>query len=1039
MSGWLQFRSPQWKNDDDKTQKNENSSNQSALIDSVLNHVKENVTLGQIDVTSLACQKARFVISPGIESPDRTIQYHQPPNFDNSSHSHEPSDFFSPEASQNTKSQILINNFQVNETPIMATTWQLNECTDEFSSGHNQHILRNQLTECNLSVSASLDSAGPSRPQAHENNINTLSNEPQGEKVKDSNATDEELTDNPSCEKKSLRWKPHDEWEFNEISARHSHGNGSNSMINSDDSSSLNFQEFRLQDDHRSKATLDNCDGQNSYDGEEERSLEQEVNDDSSTHSCPYHKLDGLLSQSDGTPEDLSVLSRSNLKRLKSPLLSPQKDELSVSCNETGKSFLINNSCISLERESTSPPRPEDSYLNQLYLKKKTVLNTESNFSGRQVDGYTAGHEHEGCSNNNNGCDSEYLKSDYFQHVQGNPIYDQPKAVFSLNPGEKANENRPSNNQDDAFEEDECSTVCDNRSFSVRAAQIFTKENSMAENLAERSDFQEPATLQNDKILYSSQSPNDQSFYSESNSSEAEISKYFKSAEKKRTGSSHRNPVDSFDTHLLTTPGTSLLQVCGRNEVDFDHDQKFNFQAQPSIPCSKDVHNETFAATTDPSVNSDVFSGLDLATKTGNKLNQACSLDLVMEHSDKKMLNIYARAASAPPFNKSPSFISLDSPKLASQNYSQIQSKTSKKSFSQSPIFDKSASMVPEQQNALHTTLSSNFLISKRVANSPWQASVVKTPSKLQNSYIPSSPSNTTISEGVLQAASPGSSFAKASTGRSVLLRSQRSDLSQRLNEQQLRHVVKETQSAPKHLELAASSEPKIQEEFANQFLSSPESASNPKLCTSGEAKIFTSHNQSNSLFSHVMNGPSMSRLQDQSLALLTPNQSYGLDFSSPVQVKDWSINHPPGHPRWITKADSGSETNVYLNSQAPYKLNDNRDETRNKVPVHIWNPSDESHISYWDERLLEDSPVKHRQPDGVHVIPETSSQASVVTTSQANLSGQFFAPKAGDLNLKSHHNVQRGSEPSAYPIVIHEGFGAEGAQSHLLCHNLPM
>ncbi|KAI8445647.1 hypothetical protein BY996DRAFT_1909758 [Phakopsora pachyrhizi] len=179
MSGWLQFRSPQWKNDDDKTQKNENSSNQSALIDSVLNHVKENVTLGQIDVTSLACQKARFVISPGIESPDRTIQYHQPPNFDNSSHSHEPSDFFSPEASQNTKSQILINNFQVNETPIMATTWQLNECTDEFSSGHNQHILRNQLTECNLSVSASLDSAGPSRPQAHENNINTLSNEPQ--------------------------------------------------------------------------------------------------------------------------------------------------------------------------------------------------------------------------------------------------------------------------------------------------------------------------------------------------------------------------------------------------------------------------------------------------------------------------------------------------------------------------------------------------------------------------------------------------------------------------------------------------------------------------------------------------------------------------------------------------------------------------------------------------------------------------------------------------------------------------------------------
>ncbi|KAI7947760.1 hypothetical protein MJO28_009668 [Puccinia striiformis f. sp. tritici] len=174
--------------------------------------------------------------------------------------------------------------------------------------------------------------------------------------------------------------------------------------------------------------------------------------------------------------------------------------------------------------------------------------------------------------------------------------------------------------------------------------------------------------------------------------------------------------------------------------------------------------------------------------------------------------------------------------------------------------------------------------------NAAWMTSVVKTPSKLQISYVPTSPSSTPspnqsgnlsigttnqerLESRVIDHSSPsfhksarsGFIYSNSSTGERTLM------------------------ATPQHV--------KRKREFEKTFLNSPlpsrDSDGKAAASTSGEARIFHQSQQTTSIL-HGMNGQSWSHLQDQSLPQFAPNQSFGLEFSLPIEIKDWSIHHSP-------------------------------------------------------------------------------------------------------------------------------------------------
>lgn len=181
----------------------------------------------------------------------------------------------------------------------------------------------------------------------------------------------------------------------------------------------------------------------------------------------------------------------------------------------------------------------------------------------------------------------------------------------------------------------------------------------------------------------------------------------------------------------------------------------------------------------------------------------------------------------------------------------------------------------------------------------PWVASLVKTPSKLQFSFVPSSPSNTTLSQKNStpspEVTQPVNSRPRTAGDRSSVCQEVTSSGSLHLPT----HSDKNLGSSSRMINLsnliATPPHVKRKRDFERTFLESPKPHQDingrAASSTPGEARIFHNSHQTNSIL-HGLNGQSWSRLQDQSFSLLAPNQSFGLEFSSPVGLRDWSIHH---------------------------------------------------------------------------------------------------------------------------------------------------
>ncbi|KAG0143337.1 hypothetical protein CROQUDRAFT_661413 [Cronartium quercuum f. sp. fusiforme G11] len=251
------------------------------------------------------------------------------------------------------------------------------------------------------------------------------------------------------------------------------------------------------------------------------------------------------------------------------------------------------------------------------------------------------------------------------------------------------------------------------------------------------------------------------------------------------------------------------------------------------------------------------------------------------------------RAASAPPFNKCPSFISLDytdpsTPLAWNTNASaRLHNPTAQPDST-------STSTLPSPHPLPESTV---------VVVPPWQTSLVKTPSRLQYSYTPSSPSNTTISEQHTFSFANSSAHSPALVGPDVsfsTLSFAKSSLHSPVvdpdgsfpSHSQHDHSL-DSHAASQHHSPSPPPPPPIRSDYQSTFVDSPVL---PRT-TDGEARIVT-NNDPRSLFINLNEGKSVSRIQDQTYSLLaktTPNKSFGLQFTSPVSVglNDWIIKPP--------------------------------------------------------------------------------------------------------------------------------------------------
>lgn len=255
------------------------------------------------------------------------------------------------------------------------------------------------------------------------------------------------------------------------------------------------------------------------------------------------------------------------------------------------------------------------------------------------------------------------------------------------------------------------------------------------------------------------------------------------------------------------------------------------------------------------------------------------------------------RATSAPPFNKTSSFISLDHVEPIPQDFTP-----------QYPNHDTEAapalpahSIAPVQSPPSH--VHKIPIAPSLPTQPPWQSSLVKTPSKLQYSYTPSSPSNTTGSD-------PHSlSFANSSfQSPSQALHQFDPDTSSIKQESHDHSLDSHTSSPSQPLPQITPPRSRPKSDYQLRFIDSPITDPNPTqpAPTSGEVRIFNNNNnntnhQSQSIFTNA-SGKSFSQLHDQSLP------HFDLGFSSPVTIRDYSIlrNHTIN-----TEIDSKSESSV--------------------------------------------------------------------------------------------------------------------------------
>ncbi|MBW0466056.1 hypothetical protein O181_005771 [Austropuccinia psidii MF-1] len=288
-----------------------------------------------------------------------------------------------------------------------------------------------------------------------------------------------------------------------------------------------------------------------------------------------------------------------------------------------------------------------------------------------------------------------------------------------------------------------------------------------------------------------------------------------------------------------------------------------------------------------------------------------------MSARNQQTPKVYSRPSSAPPFNKTPSFIpfdrqdsnfELDTPRATQRvikpspgvNQLPVSQLTFDSTLTHSPI------PKPHTQPLLPlpSSIPSNQPLASR-NNPPWLASLVKTPSKLQFSFVPTSPSNVTLSDQ-----SRDSNI--LTCNHHIPFGHKPSPINPNFQSQD--HAgctsslwVQDLQGLPSDTQQETPPRIKANREFEKKFLQSPvckqHGSHYDSGFNSGEARIFRQSNQTSSIV-NVLNGQSCSNLQDQTLTLLTPSESFGLEFSSPIGLKDWSIHHSPIRMDKATKSE---------------------------------------------------------------------------------------------------------------------------------------
>lgn len=245
------------------------------------------------------------------------------------------------------------------------------------------------------------------------------------------------------------------------------------------------------------------------------------------------------------------------------------------------------------------------------------------------------------------------------------------------------------------------------------------------------------------------------------------------------------------------------------------------------------------------------------------------------------------RPVSAPPFNKSPSFISFnqdDEPAQSSSDLTRPMSSDPITPPQQAHPTPPSPNLPPQSSVLPHKTGSP--LPASTGSYTAWQSYLVKTPSKLQFSYTPSSPSNTTASDQQPLSLANSSHLNSHSLPDNSFVGSDLSSLKR--DDHSLESHAASNENSPDTTPLQL----RLRNEYQRTFIDSPKSDNNLpnrlyQHSTAGEVRIL--NQQTDSIISNF-NGQSLSKLQDQTFPHLNTNQSFGLDFSSPVGLKDWSI-----------------------------------------------------------------------------------------------------------------------------------------------------
>jgi hypothetical protein len=373
------------------------------------------------------------------------------------------------------------------------------------------------------------------------------------------------------------------------------------------------------------------------------------------------------------------------------------------------------------------------------------------------------------------------------------------------------------------------------------------------------------------------------------------ISSYFNSARKFLGSNVRPTQTDSLDLNEEDTPPTSPLRNPSDDDDQLNHQNKKSTHALQSqialealeMTCSNDelpVSQQHSHHHDDSPYHSQETSAL----------------------FDADLTPIARSKPSLFSFNKTPSFINFNQcePPNQSQPTCSKRSVTLPSKVSQQPPGPSlpSTSFPPSDSPSFESQSPSQPLPPSDISpiqrpisvHAPWKSFQVKTPSKLQISYIPVSPSDTTLSEQTGNL-SPG--FLNQPSFASQIL-----DHSPSKDQKPPPSGLEAYSQSPIGLPapMATPQHIRRKKEFEKTFLQSPiitrDAYGHGGSSTPGEARIFHQSQQTNSIL-HAMNGQSWTHIQDQSLPPLTPNQSFGLEFSSPIGIKDWSIHHSPLPP----------------------------------------------------------------------------------------------------------------------------------------------